>query len=484
MATSKSMRISMENANKFYIDGKWVEPSFDKRSRLIDPATEKEFATVAMGSPEDVDKAVTAARRAFSSFSKSSIAERVELLKKIDAIFRRREREIAEIVTKQMGMTISLSTTGLGDWCKVHTALTIEILRDFKFVEKLGTTTVLKEPIGVVGLITPWNFPIGLIFTKVLPAIATGCTMVCKPSELTPLDAIIFAEIMDEAGVPAGVFNLVNGDGPTVGEAISKHPGIDMISFTGSTRAGIQISKAAADTVKRVACELGGKSANIILDDADFDTAIKNAVASCFYINGQACDAPTRLLVPRHRMEETTKLAAKAAAEYVIGSPSDPATTLGPVMNANQFARVQKLIQTGINEGARLVCGGPGRPEGRESGYFVKPTVFADVTPKMTIFREEIFGPVLSITPYDDFDDAVRIANDTVYGLAAYITGKNMETVRQLAREMRAGSVYLNSPDWDPRAPFGGYRQSGNGRECGEHGFVDYLEIKAVIGHG
>ena len=474
----------MENASKFYIDGKWVQPVSTKTSELIDPATEKVYGTIAMGSAEDVDNAVKAARRAFTTFSQSTVGERVALLEKIDRIFRRREREIAETVTQEMGMPISLSTTGLADWCKVHTAATIEILRNFEFVEKLGTTTVYKEPIGVVGLITPWNWPIGQIFTKILPAIATGCTMVLKPSQLTPLDAVILAEIMDEAGVPPGVFNLVNGDGRIVGEAISRHPGIDMVSFTGSTRAGIQISKSAADTVKRVVNELGGKSANIILDDADFESAIKSAVANCFFINGQACDAGTRLFVPRARLEETVKLAAAAAEENVVGPPSDPQTTLGPVMNANQFERVQQLIQTGIDEGARLVCGGTGRPKGVEAGYFVKPTVFADVKPNMTIYREEIFGPVLSITEYEDLSDAVRMANDTEYGLAAHVTGKNMDAVRQVARQLRAGSVFVNSPDWDPKAPFGGYGQSGNGRECGAHGFTEYLEIKAVVGHG
>ncbi|KOF14353.1 aldehyde dehydrogenase [Ensifer adhaerens] len=474
----------MEHATKFYIDGKWVEPASNATAHLINPATEEVFATIAMGSAEDVDKAVKAARRAFPAFSKSSVEERIHLLQKIEAIFLRREREIAETVTQEMGMPISLSTTGLLDWCKVHTAATIEILKNFQFAEKLGTTTVYKEPIGVVGLITPWNWPIGQIFTKILPALATGCTMVLKPSQLTPLDAIILAEIMDEAGVPAGVFNLVNGEGRVVGEAISQHPDIDMVSFTGSTRAGIQISKSAADTIKRVVSELGGKSANIILDDADFDTAIESAVANCFFINGQACDAGTRLLVPRTRLEEATKLAAAAANANVLGSPADPKTTLGPVMNANQFARVQELIQTGIDEGARLVAGGTGRPEGIEAGYYVKPTVFSDVKPGMTIYREEIFGPVLSITAYEDLDDAVRIANDTVYGLAAHITGKNMDTIRKLSRELRAGSVFVNSPDWDPKAPFGGYRESGNGRECGEYGFTEFLEIKAVVGHG
>lgn len=474
----------MENASKFYIDGKWVEPTSSATSDLIDPATEKVYATIAMGTAEDIDKAVKAARRAFSTFSKSSVEERIELLQKIDTIFRRREREIAETVTQEVGMPISVSSTFLLDWCKLHTAETIEILRNFASSENLGTTTVYKEPIGVVGMITPWNFPIGQIFTKILPALATGCTMVLKPSQLTPLDGIIAAEILDEAGVPAGVFNLVNGDGRVAGEAISQHPDIDMVSFTGSTRAGIQVTKSAADTIKRVVNELGGKSANIILEDADFETAVQNAVGNCFFINGQACDAGTRLLVPRNRLEEVTQIAAAAANAYVSGPPSDPETTLGPVMNANQFERVQHYIQTGIDEGARLVTGGTGRPDGIEAGYFVKPTIFADVKPGMTIYREEIFGPVLSISAYDDLDDAVRMANDTVYGLAAHITGKNMDTVRRLSRELRAGSIFVNSPDLDPKAPFGGYRQSGNGRECGEYGFVEFLEVKAVVGHG
>ncbi|MGK9286589.1 aldehyde dehydrogenase family protein [Sinorhizobium meliloti] len=474
----------MENASKFYIDGKWVEPTSDATSDLIDPATEKVYATVAMGTAEDIDKAVKAARRAFSTFSKSSVEERIELLQKIDTIFRRRQREIAETVTQEIGMPISVSSTFLLDWCKVHTAETIEILRNFAFSEKLGTTTIYKEPIGVVGMITPWNFPIGQIFTKILPALATGCTIVLKPSQLTPLDGIIAAEILDEAGVPAGVFNLVNGDGRVAGEAISQHPDIDMVSFTGSTRAGIQVTKSAADTIKRVVNELGGKSANIILDDADFETAVENAVGNCFFINGQACDAGTRLLVPRNRLDEVTKIAAAAANAYVSGPPSAPETTLGPVVNANQFERVQHFIQTGIDEGARLVAGGTGRPDGIEAGYFVKPTIFADVKPEMTIYREEIFGPVLSISAYDDLDDAVQMANDTVYGLAAHITGKNMDTIRKLSRELRAGSVFVNSPDLDPKAPFGGYRQSGNGRECGEYGFTEFLEVKAVVGHG
>lgn len=474
----------MENAHKFYIDGKWVEPAGGTTSALIDPATEKVYATVAMGSAEDIDRAVKAARRAFTTYSRTTVEERIQLLQKIEKAFVKREREISEIVTQEVGMSISVSSGFLLDWCKLHTAETIEVLRKYAFSENLGTTTVYKEPIGVVGMITPWNFPIGQIFTKILPALATGCTMVLKPSQLTPLDGIIVAEILHEAGVPAGVFNLVNGDGQVVGDAISRHPDIDMVSFTGSTRAGIQIAKTAADSIKRVVNELGGKSANILLDDADFETAVENAVGNCFFLNGQACDAGTRLLVPRNRLEEVANIAAKAANSYVSGPPSDPSTTLGPVMNENQFKNVQKYIQSAIDEGARLVAGGVGRPDGIDAGYFVKPTVFSEVTPDMTIYREEIFGPVLSISAYEDLADAARMANDTVYGLAAHITGKDMDKVRQLARELRAGSVFVNSPDFDPKAPFGGYRQSGNGRECGEHGFTEFLEIKAVVGHG
>lgn len=474
----------MENAGKFYIDGQWVEPIAKETSELINPATEKVYAKIAMGGAEDIDRAVKAARRAFPAYSKTSVEERIDLLEKIDAAFRKREREIATTVSTEMGMPISLSSSFLLDWCKLHTAETIRILRDYAFSEKLGTTTIYKEPIGVVGMITPWNFPIGQIFTKILPALATGCTMVLKPSQLTPLDAIITAEILHEAGVPSGVFNLVNGDGRVVGEAISQHPDIDMVSFTGSTRAGIHIAKSSADTIKRVVNELGGKSANIILADADLKTAVENAVANCFFINGQACDAGTRLLVPRDRLDEVTEIAAAAANAFVSGSPIEPHTTLGPLTNAGQFKRVQEFIQSGIDEGARLVAGGTGRPDGIDAGYFVKPTVFTDVKPDMTIYREEIFGPVLSISAYNDLDEAVQMANDTVYGLAAHITGKDMDVVRKLSRELRAGSVFVNSPDLDPKAPFGGYRQSGNGRECGEHGFTEFLEIKAVVGHG
>lgn len=474
--------MNMEHANQFYIDGEWVAPLSSSTRDLIDPATELPFAVCARGSAEDVDRATKAARRAFESFSSTSLGERIELLQSIDAAFRKREREIAEVVTQQMGMTISLSSSALLDWCKAHTAATIDILRDFQFVERRGTTTIFKEPVGVLGLITPWNWPIGQIFTKILPAIATGCTMVLKPAEATPLDAIILAEVLAEASVPAGVFNLVNGEGSVVGDAISRHPEIDAVSFTGSTRAGILITKAAADTVKRVVHELGGKSANILLDDADFESAVPAAIDNCFFINGQACDAGTRLLVSRKRYDEAVRLAVQAANAYVIGSPSDPKTTLGPVANAAQYDRVQQMIQAGIDEGATLACGGLGRPNGVNRGYFMRPTVFSDVTPEMSIAREEIFGPVISVIMYDDLDHAIRIANDSCYGLAAHITGNDMDSISMLYRKLRVGSVYLNSPEWDPYAPYGGYKQSGNGREGGAHAFNEFLELKAVLG--
>ncbi|MGX5831787.1 aldehyde dehydrogenase family protein [Mesorhizobium sp. 43Arga] len=474
----------MQHESQFYIDGQWVNPISKSRRDLINPATEKPFATVAMGSASDLNRAVSAARVAFVSFSSTPINQRIELLKSIDSAFRKREREIAKVVTEEMGMPISLSSSSLLEWCKIHTAATIDILRNFEFAERMKTTMVYKEPIGVVGLITPWNWPIGQIYTKILPALATGCTMVLKPSEITPLDAIILTEILHEAGVPPGVFNLINGEGAVVGDAMARHPGIDMISFTGSTRAGIEITKAAADSVKRVVHELGGKSANILLDDADFETAIPAAIDNCFFINGQACDAGTRLLVSRERYDEAVNRAVDVAKKLVVGPPSNPSTTLGPVANATQYEHVQRMIQAGISEGATLAYGGLGRPDGLDSGYFVRPTVFSDVKPGMTIYREEIFGPVLSIVAYEGLDDAARLANDTVYGLAAHVTGKDTDKVRALSRKLRAGSVYLNSPAWDPYAPFGGYKQSGNGRECGARGFDDFLEIKAVLGYG
>jgi aldehyde dehydrogenase (NAD+) len=367
---------------------------------------------------------------------------------------------------------------------RVHLEAAIEALKSFEFEEPRGNTRVIREAIGVVGLITPWNWPLNQIVTKVAPALAAGCTMVLKPSEIAPLDGIIFAEIVHAAGVPPGVFNLVNGDGPTVGQTLASHPDVDMVSFTGSTRAGILVAKSAADTVKRVTQELGGKSANIILPDADLRAAVTQGVAACFGNSGQSCDAPTRMLVPRDQLDAALRIAKEAAESHTVGDPRAEGIQLGPVVSETQFNKIQKLIAAGIAEGAPLVTGGPGRPAGLAHGYYARPTVFGPVRPDMTIAREEIFGPVLSIIPYDSEQQAIDIANDTVYGLAAYVQSGNPEHARAVGRKLRAGQVQLNYPDWDTMAPFGGYKQSGNGREYADWGISDYLEIKGVIGFG
>ncbi|MFV3308302.1 aldehyde dehydrogenase family protein [Pseudomonas sp. NY15181] len=429
-----------------------------------------------------MDRAVSAARRAFTVFSGTSRSERIELIENFYRIFKRRSYEIAEIVTIQTGMPISVSSGSLIGFCEAHIAKTLEILKEFNFEVSSGITTVRKEPIGVIGLITPWNWPIGQILTKLLPALATGCTTVLKPSEYTPLDAVIVAEMLDEARFPPGVFNLVQGDGATVGDAITRHPDVDMISFTGSTRAGVQISKSAADTVKRVVHELGGKSANILLKDADFQNAVPAAVENCFHLSGQACDAGTRLLVPHDRLAQVVTLACDAADKMVVGSPNDTRTNMGPLVNEQQFDLVQAKIAQGIDEGANIVCGGLGRPEGNPNGFFVRPTIFSDVTESMSIFREEIFGPVLSIVPYHTYEQAIDIANNSHYGLAAYVAGSDISAAQKVANSLRVGSVYVNSPPLDAGAPYGGYRQSGNGRECGEYGFHECLELKSIIG--
>ena len=474
----------MKNATKFYIDGRWVDPVTPAYLDVIDPATEQPFEKIAMGSKADVDAAVKAARRAFPKFSATSVESRIALFEKTLEIFRRRQREIAEIVTREMGSPMSFSMNAQTATCIAHLESIIKILKHYEFRETIGTTVVVKEAIGVVGLITPWNWPINQVLCKVLPALAAGCTIVLKPSEVAPLDAIVFAEILDEAGLPAGVFNLVNGDGPGVGEAISSHPDIDMVSFTGSTRAGIRVAKAAADTVKRVAQELGGKSANIILDDADLAAAVRDGVNACFANSGQSCDAPTRMLVPRNRYEEAAKVAGEQAGKAIVGPPDKDTTELGPVVSKVQFDKIQLLIKVGIDEGAKLEAGGLGRPNGLNVGYYVRPTVFSNVTNDMTIAREEIFGPVLCIIPYDSEEQAIEIANDTPYGLAAYVQSGDIERARRVAAQLRAGTIYVNYPDWDPMAPFGGYKQSGNGREAGHHAVADFLEIKSIVGHG
>ena len=474
----------MKSCKQFYINGEWVDPAEGTNSfEVINPANEEVIGEIALGSAKDVDNAVSAAQEAFKTFSTTSVEERLGLLGKIVEVYQSRYDEVAETISKEMGAPLSLSkaaqaATGLG-----HFAQTIEILQDFDWEETKGRNIIRKEPIGVVGMITPWNWPINQISCKVAPALAAGCTMVLKPTEIAPLNAILFAEIMDEAGVPAGVFNLVNGDGPTVGEAMSSHPGIDMMSFTGSTRAGISVAKGAADTVKRVSQELGGKSANIILDDADFESAITGGAKHCFNNSGQSCNAPTRMLVPESRHDEAKEIAKKAAQSTKVGDPFAEDTGIGPVVSEVQFNKIQGLIEKGIEEGAELVAGGPGKPEGLNAGYYVRPTVFANVNNDMTIAREEIFGPVLSILPYKDEDEALEIANDTEYGLYGYVSSGDIERAKSVANRIRSGSVAINGASADFTAPFGGYKQSGNGREWGPFGFEEFLEVKAVIGY-
>ena len=473
----------MKECVQFYINGEWVDPVNPQHLDVINPATEESIAKIAMGNSEDVNKAVAAAKNAFESFSQTSKEERLALMGKILEVYQSRYDEIAETISSEMGAPLWLSKAAQAATGAGHFATFMEILKNYDFVEDKGTTRLRKEPVGVCGLITPWNWPINQIACKVAPALAAGCTMILKPSEVSPLNAILFAEVLDEAGVPAGVFNLVNGDGVNVGEAMSSHPDIDMMSFTGSTRAGIAVAKASADSVKRVAQELGGKSANIILDDADFNKSVAGGVGSVFTNSGQSCNAPTRMLVPADRQEEAVAIAKATAEATVVGNPVDVAPGgMGPVVSEVQFNKIQGLIEKGIEEGATLVAGGPGKPEGLNAGYFVKPTVFSDVSNDMTIAREEIFGPVLSILPYKDEDDALSIANDTEYGLSGYVSG-SQEKAQKFAEKIRSGNVHVNGAGPDFTAPFGGYKKSGNGREWGELGFEEFLEIKAILGY-
>jgi aldehyde dehydrogenase (NAD+) len=473
----------MENKLNFYIDGKWVSPATPKTLEVINPANEEPYARISLGSKADVDKAVAAARKAFETYSKTSKEERLALLQKIVEVYQKHYAEMVETISKEMGAPVWLSKAAQAASGMAHFAEAMRLLKEFQFEKVTGSTALVYEPVGVCGLITPWNWPINQITCKVAPALAAGCTMVLKPSEVAPMSGYLFAEIMHEAGVPAGVFNLVNGDGPTVGEAMSSHSGIDMMSFTGSTRAGIAVAKAAADTVKRVAQELGGKSANIILDDADLQKAVSQGVSNCFSNSGQSCNAPTRMFVPRTKQDQAIEIAKAAAAKAKVGDPFAEGTTMGPVVSEVQFNKIQGLIQKGIDEGATLVTGGVGRPEGLNRGYYVRPTVFANVTNDMTIAREEIFGPVLSILPYDTEADAIRQANDTVYGLSGYVQSGNIEHARKVASQLRTGNVHLNGAGADFKSPFGGYKQSGNGREWGEFGFEEFLEVKAVMGY-
>ena len=473
----------MSNALKFYINGAWVDPVKPQTLDVINPATEEAFARISMGTAADVDRAVAAAKNAFKTFSRTSKAERVALLKKILAAYEARMEDIAQAVSAEMGAPMNLARDSQAWIGKAHIDATLKSLEKMEFEEARGKTRIVKEPVGVVGLITPWNWPLNQITCKVAPAIAAGCTMVLKPSEVAPINAIIFAEVMHAVGVPAGVFNLVNGDGPSVGQIIAGHKDVDMVSFTGSTRAGIIVAKTAAESVKRVSQELGGKSPNIILGDADFATAVAKGVQGCFGNSGQSCNAPTRMLVPLARHDEALAIAKKAAEAHKVGDPKSTDTQLGPVVSEVQFNKIQGLIETGIKEGATLVTGGTGRPEGLNRGYDVRPTVFGHVTPEMTIAREEIFGPVLSIMSYETEAQAIDIANDTVYGLAAYVQSGNIDHARDVARQLRAGQVKINYPAWDAYAPFGGYKQSGNGREYADFGIHDFLEVKGIGGY-
>ena len=471
----------MQHATEFYIDGAWTAPRSAARIPVIDPSTEEPFAEVAAGTAADVDDAVAAAKRAFPAFAATSKEERIALLKRILECYTARREAVAAALSREMGAPIRFALEAQAQSGINHLKHTIAALEAFPLERPQGTTLIVREPIGVVGLITPWNWPINQLVLKVAPAIAAGCTMVLKPSEIAPFGAMLFAEAMHEAGVPKGVFNLVNGDGPTVGHAIASHPDIAMVSITGSTRAGAAVAKAAADTIKRVAQELGGKSANILLPDADFEAAVTRGVQNCFRNTGQSCTSPSRMLAPADRLAEVEAIAARAAAAVRVGAPSDETADIGPLVSAAQFDKVQHYIEKGIAEGARLIVGGPGRPEGFERGYYVRPTVFSSVTPAMTIARDEIFGPVLAIMPYRDLDDAVVIANDTPYGLSGNIQG-DRETAVKLAGRLRTGQVLINYPPYDSNAPFGGYGHSGNGREQGAYGIEEYLETKAIVG--
>ena len=469
---------------KFYIDGAWQEPVVKKTLPVINPATEEALYEVALGSAADVDKAVAAARRAFETFSLTTREQRVTLLGNIIDAYKARMKDIGGAISDEMGAPLGFAErfqagAGLG-----HLMTTLDVLKSYSFEERLGSAMILREPVGVIGMVTPWNWPLNQIACKVAPALAAGCTMVLKPSENTPSSALIFAEILDQAGVPKGVFNLINGLGSEVGVAMSVHPGIDMISFTGSTRAGIDVAQRAAPTVKRVTQELGGKSPNIILDDADLSKSVSGGTAHCFNNSGQSCNAPTRMLVPLARMKEVAAIAKGVADNAKVGDPRSGDTTMGPVVNRVQWEKIQGLIEKGINEGATLVTGGVGRPEGLNKGYYVRPTVFADVRNDMSIAREEIFGPVLSIIGYKDEDDAVHLANETPYGLAGYVSSGNLERARRVARQIQAGNINLNGAANERAAPFGGYKQSGNGREWGRFGLEEFLEVKAVAGWG
>ena len=472
----------MREINKFYIDGQWVEPAELNLIDVINPATEKAAGQVALGGAADVDAAVDAARRAFATWGQTTVDERVAVLNAIVAEYQNRMGDLAAAVTEEMG-----SPTGLTNAAQVpiglgHLMTAAAALPEYKFSDDRGSHRIVKEPVGVCGFITPWNWPLNQVMCKVAPALAMGCTMVLKPSEVAPFSAAIVAEIFDAAGVPAGVFNLVNGDGPGVGNALAGHPGIDMISFTGSTRAGIEVAKSAAPSVKRVAQELGGKSPNVILDDDKFAENVAGGFATMMLNSGQSCNAPSRMLIPSHRIDEAAEVIKATAPNFTVGDPTT-GVMLGPVVSEAQFDKIQGLIERAIADGATAVVGGPGRPDDLPTGYYVKPTVFTNVTNEMEIARTEVFGPVLVIIGYDSVDEAIKIANDTEYGLAGYVSGADIDEVRRIGSQIRAGSISLNGAQVDPVAPFGGYKKSGNGREWGDYAFDEFLEVKSLLGY-
>ena len=472
----------MNNYTKFYIDGRWQDPVTPLTAEVINPATEQSIAMISMGSSADVDRSVAAAKKAFPSFSQSNKATREALLSRIIEVYKTRLDDVAEIISLEMGCPISISRRHQASLGVEHFQVALDALRNFEF-ERVQDDMILRyEAIGVCGLITPWNWPANQVSVKVAPALAAGCTVVLKPSEVAPLDAMILAEIMHEAKVPNGVFNLINGDGLNVGAKMSAHEDIDMMSFTGSTQGGIAVAKASADTVKRVSQELGGKSANIILDDADVSQAVSDGIKYMMINSGQSCNAPTRILVPHESMELAKIAACETVEKLKIGDPSEQSTQVGPVVSELQYNRIQQSIQCGIDEGATLVIGGLGKPEGLSVGYYVRPTVFADVTEDMTVAIEEIFGPVVCIMGYEDENHAVAIANNSIYGLAGYVSSSNIERARHIAEQIRAGQVAINYMGGSCNTPFGGYKRSGNGREKGVWGLVEHLELKAITG--
>lgn len=479
-----TIHASNKTSQQLYIDGCWVSPTIAASLPVVNPASEEVVAQVASGSAEDVDRAVAAARAALAGWSATPAASRALVLGKIHELILERKEQLSQELCLEMGAAIGFARAMQVPLAAEHVRVARDLLSSYRFQTVERGTAIQREPIGVCGLITPWNWPLYQITAKVAPAIAAGCTVVLKPSELSPLSALLFAQLVHDAGLPPGVFNLVNGSGAQVGAAMAAHPDIDMISITGSNRAGALVAQAAAPTVKRVTQELGGKSPNVLLPDADFAKAVPLGVMSAFRNVGQSCSAPTRMIVPKNRLAEVEALAAATANALIVGDPQSEDTQLGPIANEAQFNRVQAMIQAGLDEGAKLVCGGPGRVLGFDKGFYTRPTVFSDVNSAMRIAQEEIFGPVLCIIAYETVDEAVAIANDTVYGLGAHVQGRDLTQARAVASRIRAGQVHLNYPAWNPMAPFGGYKRSGNGREYGVQGFEEYLETKAIIGFG